>query len=158
MLRSLKHPCIFRQHMVGNNCCYRFRLVGMAYICSWYTHKDASTRQSIRAVRLADQKIENIGLARELAISYPAGHGSPIIQSPLAGPHAVDPAAAEYLPSSQSLHPSLPVTALYLPDTQSTHSSPSGPDEPALQTHVVADGGELECAGHASHADAPTAA
>ena len=59
---------------------------------------------------------------------------------------------------------SLPFTVLYLPVAQSTHSPPSGPDEPALQTHAVdavLAAGALEFVGHASHvvlAFAPTAA
>ena len=77
---------------------------------------------------------------------------------------AVAPASAEYLPASQSVHSALPVPALNLPAAQSTHAPPSGPVEPALQTHADAPAlpvGEEELAGHASHvvlAVAPSAA
>ena len=67
---------------------------------------------------------------------------------------SVAPAVSEYLPASQSVHSSLPVPALNLPATHSTHAPPSGPVEPALQTHAIAAVlavGEAELSGHASH-------
>ena len=73
------------------------------------------------------------------------------------------PTAAEYVPSPQFVHTTLPPLGLYLPATHAPQTPPFTPVYPALQEQLPMtelDAAEFEFAGHAPHVDvlAPTTA
>jgi hypothetical protein len=72
----------------------------------------------------------------------------------------VAPAAVEYVPAPQSVHPALPAIILYFPATQAAHGPPSAPVKPTLHVQLPAAElafDELEFAGHARHVEASVA-
>jgi hypothetical protein len=74
--------------------------------------------------------------------------------------HSDAPRALEYVPDPQLLHRADPFDTLNLPGTHAVHMPPSGPEEPALQVHLVKaalPAGVLEFDGQALHVEAPTA-
>jgi hypothetical protein len=73
---------------------------------------------------------------------------------------AVAPVVVKYFPAVQSVHTALPVAILYFPATQAVHVPPSGPVKPTLHVQAAMaelEIGELELAGHATHAAAAVA-
>ena len=75
-------------------------------------------------------------------------------------PRALAPTAAEYVAVAQSVHATLPVLVLYLPATQPEQTSPSGPENPALQMQAPTtelELGEFEFVGQVKHTDAALA-
>jgi len=100
------------------------------------------------ASEFAEQSVHVLSAVAPLKSEYfPAPQSKHVLS-------AVAPLKSEYFPAPQSVHASLPLPALNLPAAQSTHAPPSGPVEPALQTHAVAaalPAREAELAGHAWH-------
>jgi predicted transcriptional regulator YdeE len=74
---------------------------------------------------------------------------------------AVAAVVAEYVPTPQLVHDTLPLAILYVSVTQAEHGPPSGPVNPALHVHaeITEFGlGEFEFAGHVTQVDSAVAA